>query len=114
MLDEALHVLIKIFSNVIFLCYIYWTLYLLFNYHELLKEGNKWNVLQEMMGTCYCGWATTFSYTLSNDTLIENVNYKKLMCEIFSAEQYNNKIVSETVYETSIYFIHLLLSVSFN
>jgi len=71
------------------------------NYHELLKEGNKWNVLQELYAVCDCGSVTTFSFTLSNDTLIENVNYKKLMCEIFSAEK-NNEIVSNIVYAAAI------------
>ena len=71
------------------------------NYQELLKEGNKWNVLQELLTTCCSGFATTFSFTLSGDTLIENVSYKKLMCEIFEAN-WRNEIVSRIVYAVAL------------
>jgi hypothetical protein len=56
------------------------------NYQELLKEGNKWNILCELLATCNCGEAKTYSLTLSNDTLIGELNYKKLMCKIIAIE----------------------------
>ncbi len=71
------------------------------NYHELLKEGNKWNFLKELNALCYCSSASTFSFTFANDTLIEDISYKKVMCEIFS-EGKNNEIVSDAFYAAAL------------
>lgn len=54
-------------------------------YRELIKDGNKWNILHEMIATCNCGDVRTYSLTISNDTLISSLNYKKVNCEIISA-----------------------------
>jgi hypothetical protein len=66
------------------------------NYQELIKDGNKWNVLCEMLATCNCGFAKTYSLTLVNDTLIGELNYKKLMCETIDVEN------TSTVYAAAI------------
>jgi hypothetical protein len=70
-------------------------------YRELLKEGNKWNVLLELIATCNCGRATTYSFTLSTDTLIEDINYKQLMCETISVGDYD-EIVSNTAFAAAL------------
>lgn len=59
------------------------------NYQPLLKDGNKWNMLYEMLTTCGCGESRTYSLTLSGDTLIELQNYKKVMCKVTYANYYS-------------------------
>lgn len=65
-------------------------------YKNLIKSGNKWNILYEWFATCNCGGSETYSLTLSNDTLIENQIYKKLMCKLTSADNYG--AVTENIY----------------
>jgi len=77
------------------------------NYNELVKEGNKWNYYAIAYTTC-CGSQTkTYSLFLSGDTLIENVNYKKMMCEQIDVDY--RKIlyagaIRENIEEQSVYF----------
>lgn len=52
-------------------------------YQKMVKEGNKWNYLEESFTTNGAGEARTYSYYVLNDTLIDNVLYKKLMCKTF-------------------------------
>jgi len=71
------------------------------NYHKMVDPGNKWNYLyslyfvkcgkstQQMNADksqksiqCGGGETRTYSYTLSNDTLISGVHYSKVLCDI--------------------------------
>ncbi len=44
-------------------------------YHPLIEEGNSWSVLYESSGPPS---ATTFTYAISGDTIINQIEYKKL------------------------------------
>ncbi len=67
-------------------------------YQKMMKDGNKWNFLYELYTTCGCGGVTsTYSMTLSNDTTIGELNYKKMLCTIINANIFG------TIYETTRY-----------
>ena len=77
------------------------------DYLELVKAGNKWNYLATAYTTC-CGSLTkTYSLFLSGDTLIDNVNYKKMMCDQIGVN-YRITIyagaIRENIEEQSVYF----------
>ena len=50
-------------------------------YNELVKTGNKWNYLTNNLAACWCEVVRTYSLSITTDTLIGNVIYKKVMCE---------------------------------
>lgn len=77
------------------------------DYLGLVKEGNKWNYLAMAYTTCCGSMSKTYSLFLSGDTLIGNVNYKKLMCEHIDVD-YRITLyagaIRENIEEQSVYF----------
>lgn len=65
-------------------------------YKKLVDSTNKWNYLDKAFTTCGCGEARTYSLFLSNDTIIENISYKKVISKII---KYNS---IDTVYAAAI------------
>ncbi len=51
------------------------------NYSGLVKTGNKWNYISVSIATCWCEYVSTYSFSITTDTLIGGLSYKKLMCE---------------------------------
>ena len=51
-------------------------------YRKLVDTTNKWNYLDSIFLTSGIGEAKTNSLFITNDTIIEEVFYKKLMCKI--------------------------------
>ncbi len=77
------------------------------NYTAFLKEGNKWNYLAIAYTTCCGSMTKTYSLFLSGDTLIENVQYKKMMCEHITEDMRRVTYagaIRENIAEQSIYF----------
>lgn len=52
------------------------------DYRKLVDTTNKWNYLDSSFLTSGIGEAKTNSLFITNDTIIEEVSYKKLMCKI--------------------------------
>ena len=52
------------------------------DYRKLVDTTNKWNYLDQAFLTSGVGEAKTNSLFITNDTIIEEVSYKKLMCKI--------------------------------
>jgi hypothetical protein len=52
------------------------------DYRKLVDSSNKWNYLDQVFTTNGIGEAKTNSLFITNDTLIENICYKKLMSKI--------------------------------
>ena len=77
------------------------------SYLELVQEGNKWNYLATAYTTCCGSVSNTYSLFLLGDTLIENVNYKRMFCEQISVDERTTLYVGairEDVEEQSVYF----------
>ncbi|MFZ4454802.1 MAG: T9SS type A sorting domain-containing protein [Bacteroidales bacterium] len=60
------------------------------NYQEMLKSGNKWNVLYNEIATCGGAFAYTTSLELTGDTVIESQTYKKMRGILFTEDR--NKV----------------------
>jgi hypothetical protein len=52
------------------------------DYRKLVDTANKWNYLDQAFLTNGVGEAKTYSLFVANDTIIEDVSYKKQMCKI--------------------------------
>lgn len=51
-------------------------------YRKIIDSSNKWNYLDQAFTTCCLGEARTYSLFLTNDTLISDTTYKKVMCRV--------------------------------